>query len=130
MGNVINRMARRRRTNAAVLMARLVDRQGALLDRTVVRSIYFIAVEVAHEGGAPQPVACAALEPGEVVLNGLRNDNGWSVDAVGYNFCHRFDLNSLNLPRDGAGCEIRYVIRDTTGEKSVVCFRVGVAEHD
>jgi hypothetical protein len=130
MRNVINRMARRRRTDGAVLMARLVDRQGVLLDRSAVQSIYFVAVEVTHVGGAPLPVACAALEPGEVVLDGLQNGNGWSVDAVGYNFCHRFDLNCLDLPRDGAGYEIRYVVQDMAGEISVICFRVRTLEHD
>jgi hypothetical protein len=130
MEKVIDMLASRRRTNAAVLMARLVDRQGALLGRAVLRSIDFVVVAIADERGETHPIACAAVEPNEVVLNGLRNDNGWSVDAIGYNFCHRFDLNSLNLPRDAAGCEIRYVVQDVNGEISVVCFRVRIAEHD
>ena len=110
-------------------MARLVDRHGSLLNPAVVKSIDFVAV-VVDEDGVVHSNARVALDPSDVVLDGLRNDEAWSVDAVGYNFCHQFDLSSVNFPRDDASCEIRYIIRDASGESSVVRFQVGVINHD
>lgn len=130
MVSAINRLKHRRRANAAVLMARLVDRHGALLNRAAVQSIDCVAVVIADEDGVARPIACVELDPSEVVLNSLRNDNSWSVDAVGYNFCHQFDLSNVGFPQDAACYEIRYVIRDTSGETSVVRFQVGVINHD
>jgi hypothetical protein len=79
--------------------------------------------------GPKRPVAGhngRRLRVGEVVFDELQTGDGWSVDNVGYNFRHRFSISGV-----GDACrqyemhyELRYVITQTTGEKTDVCFRI------
>jgi hypothetical protein len=126
----IKKTKKRRRKNALLLRARLVDRQGALLRRSGVQSLYFAIVAPGRGDDDERPIAMWPLDPAEVVLDGLQNDEDWSVDACGYNFCHCIDFDELDLTPMPTNSEFRYIIRDTSGETSVVRFQVGRVVHD
>jgi hypothetical protein len=117
-------------------MARLVDPHGRALDASMVRAIQYSLYE-RREGGSPQKRLVAnhigrQLRVDKVVANDLRIGGGWDIDAVGYNFRHRFVVSNGELQSEDAPTmyELRYVITHTTGERSVVCFRVRMVPHD
>ena len=126
----IKKSKKRRRKNALLLRARLVDRHGALLRPSDVEWLRFAIVEPGQVAEEDQLIAVLALDPTEVVLDGLRNDNDWAVDVCGYNFCHYIDVKGLDLARLPPQCELRYFLRDTTGEVSIIRFSMGAVEYD
>jgi hypothetical protein len=128
MVKAIKKSKKRRRKNALLLRARLVNRQGALLRPSDVQSLHFAIAVVGRVNDDVQPIAIAALDSSEVVLDGLRNDNDWSVDACGYNFCHCIDGSEFDSTFPPKRCEFRYLIRDTSDQISVVRFQIGATD--
>ena len=118
------------KADVAVLMARLVDRDGAKLEPAIVRSIKYSLYELdAERHGAYRPAAGhdgIALNVLDVIFNKLQRDDGWAIDNVGYNFCHRISTGNLDesFRQRGARYEMRYEITLTTGVTTFVCFRV------
>jgi hypothetical protein len=128
MGKAIAR--KRRRGMTCMLRARLVDRHGRLLRPDNVEAMFFIALSFGDKPGKVRPLGAWALEPSEVILDGLHNDADWSVDVCGYNFRHLIDAGDFkyrSLPRRG---EFRYFIRDTSGNISILRFQISEAEYD
>jgi hypothetical protein len=118
-----------------VLMARLVNPQGRLLHPRLVRSIQYSLYEL-REGTTRKRLVAGhigrQLRVEKVVASSLRIGDGWDMDAVGYNFRHRFvirDADNRSSPAS-SNYELRYVLTQTTGERSVVCFRVRMVPHD
>jgi hypothetical protein len=117
-------------------MARLVDPHGRLLHTSMVRSIQYSLYELS-ESGSPRKRLVAnhigrQMRVDKVVADELNVGRSWDIDAIGYNFRHRFVVKSARLHGDHSPTmyELRYVITQTTGERSVVCFRVRMLSHD
>ena len=130
MHSIVDRRDEVQSAQAAVLMARLEDCEGAILSPATIRSIEYLLVELAADrpGGA-RPVAGhygRSLCVEDIVSGDLQTGEGWSVDDVGYNFRHRFSIRRVVdlLRRHEMLFEMRYVITHATGEKSTVRFRV------
>jgi hypothetical protein len=124
------------RAKTGVLMARLVDPHGKALESSMVRAIQYSLYEL-QEGCSPRkrPVANhigRQLRIDKVVANGLRIGGGWDIDTIGYNFRHRFTVSNEEIRSERAPTmyELRYVITQTTGERSVVSFRVRMVSDD
>ncbi|HEX3598900.1 MAG TPA: hypothetical protein VHU84_02085 [Lacipirellulaceae bacterium] len=119
--------------HTAVLMARLVDPQGKCMNPAAIQSIEYSLFEVA-KGRRKRPVrghVARRLNINEVVLAGLQNDDAWDVDCSGYNFRHEISVARSEVPAGGDVCyELLYLIRNTTGEESIVQFRVRMFCHD
>jgi hypothetical protein len=133
----VDRREKVARSKTGVLMARLVDPHGRLLHSSVVRSIQYSLYEL-PEDDLPRKKLVAnhigrQLRVDKVVANELKLGGGWDIDAIGYNFRHRFVVKkSVTTPSEQTSTmyEMRYVITQTTGERSVVCFRVRMVSHD
>lgn len=130
MHSMVDQCDKVQRVHTAVLMARLVDREGANLDPAAIRSIRYSLVELAIDRpGEMGPVAGhdgRRLRVPDVVYDKLRTSDDWSTDDLGYNFRHRFSFRGSEEPlrRRKKHYEIRYVMTHATGEESIVRFRV------
>jgi hypothetical protein len=121
---------KRKCVNTFMLRARLVDRHGRLLRPTAVETIDFIAISIDEKTCEACPLGFCALDPSEVILDELQNDEGWDVDVCGYNFRHLIDAGEFkfaSLPRHG---EFRYIIRDTSSNVSIVRFQISGTKYD
>ncbi|HEX4415161.1 MAG TPA: hypothetical protein VH107_16125 [Lacipirellulaceae bacterium] len=134
--SLVNRCGNVGQSKTGVLMARLVDPHGRLLHTSMVRSIQYSLYELS-ESGSPRKRLVAnhigrQMRVDKVVADELNVGRSWDIDAIGYNFRHRFVVKSARLHGDHSPTmyELRYVITQTTGERSVVCFRVRMLSHD
>jgi hypothetical protein len=120
------------RSTEAILMARFVDRAHLPLDPRTVRAIAYSIYEIdPFRRGVRRLVADhdeVALDIGQVIYDSLRTDAIWVVDQIGYNFCHRIQFSNFpdSLPGPGKHYEARYWVTLTTGDTTVVCFRLRV----
>ena len=129
MVEALRNAKKRQLVNTFMLRARLVDRWGRLLRPAAVESIDFALLAADEETGEVWPLGVCALDPSDVVLDGLRNDD-WPDDACGYNFRHCVDVGEFELASLPRQSEFRYVIRDTNGKISVVRFQIRGIKHD
>jgi hypothetical protein len=134
--SLVDRRKNHRRAKSGVLMARLVDPQGRAMHRGLVHSIQYSLYELC-EGESPRKRLVSnhigrQLRVDKVVTNGLKVGGGWDIDASGYNFRHRFVVDDAEVRSKSASTmyELRYVITQTTGERSVVQFRVRLVSDD
>ncbi len=119
-----------RSSGDVVLLARFVDRAREPLGPTDVCAIEFSIRRLGGDAvdGRKGAGGCdgIALNVHEVICDSLRRDNLWAVDDVGYNFCHRIRLGDFRKACDEPGThyELRYLVTQTTGDKTVVCFKL------
>jgi hypothetical protein len=121
---------KRKRANTFMLRARLVNRHGVLLRRTVVETIDFVALTLDEKTGKACPLGICALDPSEVILDGLQNDEDWDVDVCGYNFRHLIDVGTFRIPLRSRDNEFCYIIRDTSSNVSIVRFQICGGKYD
>jgi hypothetical protein len=119
------------RHGSAVLLARIVDSDGIVVQPSGVDEIEYsvfeldpcrpdvLTVVAGHDG--------VALDVGDVIFNSLQTGGLWTVDEVGYNFRHDVDVSAAEaFPKAGALYQVRYEIVPTSGQKTIVRFQVRV----
>ncbi len=117
-------------------MARLVDRRGRTLTPDAVHSIEYSVYALCERSLQIKEALVDHFErqllAHEVVLPRLRRRRPWDVDYQGYNFRHQFKIDRRNesSAQKQTHYEIRYVITEAAGEKSVVRFRVRMVPND
>ncbi len=106
------------------------------MNSSMVRSIQYSLYEL-REGESPRKRLVSnhirrQLRVDKVVTDELKVGGGWDIDACGYNFRHRFKVENADVRSELASAvyELRYVITQTTGERSVVRFRVRLVSDD
>ena len=118
-----------------VLMARLVDRQGRSIRPALVQSIEYSLFQLNEGRKRRRPVVGHIARPlsvDEVVSAELLSDESWDVDCSGYNFRHELTVAESAMPagRGDALFELCYLIRNTTGEESLISFRGRMFSND
>jgi hypothetical protein len=111
----------------AVLMARLIDRNGASIRQGDVSAVRYSLFEL--DPCWPNSLNIVAghaevpLDVEEVLFNELQVDDVWAVDGVGYNFRHEFELGGA-VAKAGFDFEARYQIILATGRQAIVRFYI------
>jgi hypothetical protein len=119
------------KNGSAVLMARIVDSDGVVVQPSGIDAIEYsvfeldpcrpdvLTVVAGHEG--------AALDVGDVIFNSLQTGGLWTVDEVGYNFRHEIDISQDEaFPKAGTQYQVRYEITPASGQKTIVRFQIRV----
>ena len=119
------------KNGSAVLLARIVDSAGEAITQAGVDEIEYSVFEL--DPCRPDVLAVVAghdgvtLDVGDVVFDTLQTGGLWTVDEVGYNFRHEIDVSADEaFPKAGVQYQVRYEIRPTAGQKTIVRFRIRV----
>lgn len=112
---------------SAVLLARIVDADGAAIQINDVSSITYTISEVDRKTAAPVLAVAghnqAALSPPAVLFDTLQTAPIWTVDTAGYNFRHEIDVSVDDaFPRAPAFYHVRYDLQPVNGQKVVFRF--------
>ena len=109
---------------SAVLMARIVDSGGRTIRRADVAEIEYSIYErerrvVAGRDGV-------TLHVRDVLFDSLQNCGSWSVDAVGYNFRHIFNVPQKDMRATARkSFSVRYAFTSTIGQTVMIRFQLG-----
>jgi hypothetical protein len=119
------------KNGSAVLMARIVDSEGVVIQTSGVSEIEYsvyeldpcrpdvLSVVAGHDG--------VALDAGDVMFDTLQTGGLWTVDEVGYNFRHEIDVSQDEaFPKAGTQYQVRYEISPSSGQKTIVRFQIRV----
>lgn len=115
---------------SAVLMARIVDNTGRTIRRADVAAIEYWIYELDHRLWRGCRVVAGhdgvALNIGDVLFDALQNGGLWSLDAMGYNFRHAFDVaEDDTLATAGKHFDVRYEFTPKIGQKAIIRFQLG-----
>lgn len=119
-------------TGEAILMARFLDRDGLPLNPNNVCSISYSIYRFDPIRRDVRKLAAGydrvALNVAKIICDSFRTNEVWTVDNIGYNFFHRIRFSDCEnaFPSPEGHYEVRYWVTQTTGEMTVVCFRIGV----
>lgn len=109
---------------SAVLMARIVDSAGRTIRRADVAEIEYSIYErdrrvvAGHDG--------VALHVRDVLFDSLQNCGSWSLDDVGYNFRHIFDVPQKEMRATARKrFSIRYAFTPKIGPTVMIRFQLG-----
>ena len=114
---------------AATLLARVVGNGGApIVQADAAQIAYSICLLDDDDADFRRPVEGhqdVALDPAAVIFNTLQSDALWTVNAVGYNFCHQPDVSvSAAFPRAGKKYLVEYRLHPPAGQIILVRFRL------
>jgi hypothetical protein len=120
----------RLKNGSAVLMARIVDSAGRTIRQADVAAIEYWIYELDHRLPRGRRVVAAhdgvALNVGEVLCDSLHTRGLWTVDVVGYNFRHEFDVaQDDTLATAGKHFDVRYEFTPKIGQKTIIRFQLG-----
>ncbi|TWT90996.1 hypothetical protein Mal64_13950 [Pseudobythopirellula maris] len=116
-------------SSGAVLLARVVRADGALLTPAQVSAVSYSVSEVdacrPHQLTPVEGHANNPLTPGDVFFAALQTDGYWEADESGYNFRHEVDVSSAEaFPAAGRAYLVRYEVTPVSGQKIVFRFRI------
>ena len=114
---------------SAVLMARIVDSAGRSIRRADVGKIEYWIYELDHRLPRGRRAVAGhdgvALDVGDVLFDSLQARGLWTIDAVGYNFRHEFDVaQDDTLLAAGKRLDVRYVFTPRIGQKTIIRFQL------
>lgn len=114
---------------SATLLARVVGAAGTpITPADVAAATYTVFLLEEADPDAASPVEGhenVAIAPGELLLESLRVDALWDVDATGYNFKHVLDVSAkAAFPTAGRSYRILFRLTPTAGQVILVRFRV------
>lgn len=98
----------------AVLMARIVDLDGAAVRRADVESIWFSA----------PGTAAVAINVDDVLFDALQNGGAWTLDDVGYNFRHEIGDEVPQIAARPRCFGLEYELTLSHGETTRLRFQV------
>jgi hypothetical protein len=119
------------KNGSATLMARVVGANGANILGSEVAAIHY-SIYLLDDQDPDRRVTVAghddvALTPGAVVFDSLRTDALWTIDSVGYNFCHILDVSAYPaFSIAGRRYLVEYRIAPNAGQIILVRFRINV----
>jgi hypothetical protein len=119
------------KNGSAVLMARIVDSAGVVVQPSGIDEIEYSVLELDPCRPDVQTVVAGhdgvALDVGDVIFDSLQTGGLWTVDEVGYNFRHEIDVSQDEaLPKAGAQYQVRYQFSPTDGQRTIVRFQLRV----
>ncbi len=134
MNSMIEQRATRR-PHTIVLLARLVDRDGDAIAPADIRSIECTVrrLDCGSEcaGCRRCQIARGSLPVSEVILDDLRHAGDWTESGEPFNFRHEFPAPSgVACCGAGARYEIQYLVTKTTGERTLIRFRIRNGGYD
>lgn len=119
------------KNGSAVLMARIVNSAGQNVQQTGVAAIKYSVFEL--DPCRPDELTVVSghddvsLTVGSVIYDTLQTDGLWTVDEEGYNFRHELDVSQAEaFPKAGAQYQVRYELTPTSGQRTIVRFRLRV----
>jgi hypothetical protein len=111
----------------AILMARIVDRNGMNIQQADVSAIEYWLCDLdpcwPNNLHVVTGHAEVSLDVEDVLFDELQVDDPWTVDAVGYNFRREFGLGN-RFQRTGVAYEVRYQITLVSDEQTVLRFQL------
>ena len=116
---------------SAVLMARIVDRDGVCIRRDQVASIGYSMDELRPHDAPRRKQALKSnytrLNVDEVFFDSLECGRLWTVDVAGYNFRHEIHASPDGaFPKLGRLYEIRYAFIPKIGAATIIRFHVRI----
>ncbi len=113
----------------ATLLARVVGNAGAPIVQAdiaqITYSIFLLDDDDPNRRDAVPGQDDVALGVAATVSNQLQVDAVWTVDAIGYNFCHTPDISvAAAFPTAGRCYLIEYRLVPASGQVILVRFRV------
>jgi hypothetical protein len=119
------------KNGSAVLLARIVDSAGVVVQQAGVSAIEYSVFEL--DPCRPDELTVVAGHDGvslvvaDVIFDSLQTGGLWTVDEIGYNFRHEIDVSADEaFPKAGAQYQVRYEITPTSGQKTTVRFQLRV----
>jgi hypothetical protein len=119
------------KNGSAVLLARIVDSAGVVVQQAGVSAIEYSVFEL--DPCRPDELTVVAGHDGvslvvaDVIFDSLQTGGLWTVDEIGYNFRHEIDVSADEaFPKAGAQYQVRYEITPTSGQKTIVRFQLRV----
>ena len=114
---------------SAILMARLVVGAGRPIERTDVDAIEYSIYEIDLGRQVDRRVLaghdCVALDVPGVLFNSLQKCRLWTLDDVGYNFCHELYVGQdRHVTRAGVHYQVQYKLTPTIGQTTIVRFQL------
>lgn len=117
------------RNGSALLMARIVNAAGQVMNRAAVSSLKYTVYELTPDD--PDGLTAVTghnnvtLTVADVVFDALQLDAAWTVDATGYNFRHELNVSSHEaFPTAGKVYQVRYELVPVLGQKIVFRFQL------
>jgi hypothetical protein len=101
-----------------ILLARIVDASGNLLQRADIAAVRFTAQAL---GRTETGQEMTALDLDEVLCDALQTL--WSTDDVGYNFRHEIGELPADGGEPGVHVELTYELTPARGQKTIVRFK-------
>jgi hypothetical protein len=116
---------------SAVLMARIVNRDGVCIEPGNVRAIEYSVYELdpcwPHHLNVVSSRSSVPLDVDDVLFDALDVGDLWTVDAAGYNFRHEIDFGpTARSPRSAYRYEVHYQMTLAGGQKTCVRFQIRV----
>jgi len=110
-------------------MARLVAGAGTIIRCASVNAITYSVHELDPRRPRCRGVVAGrdgvALDVGVVLFDSLQKCGLWTLDEVGYNFRHEFDVDK-NDSTAGKHYQVRYEFTPTIGPKTIITFQLKV----
>ena len=111
------------------LLARIVDSSGACLAPSALATLtYSVYLLDDDDADRRTPVAghdAVTVPIAGVVLDQPRVDATWTIDTIGYNFCHLLDVSaSPAFPTAGRKYLVEYRLTPSSGQVVLLRFRV------
>jgi hypothetical protein len=117
------------KNGSAILMARVVDAAGADVQQSGIAAVEYSIYEL--DSCRPDnfvPVVghdAVSLDVEDVIFNSLQTGGLWTADEVGYNFRHQIDVTEAEaFAKAGVQYQVRYQLTPTSGQKTIVRFRL------
>jgi hypothetical protein len=114
---------------SAVLMARIVDRDGVCIEPANVRATEYSVYELdpwwPNQLNVVPGRSSVPVDVDDVLIDALEVGDLWTVDAAGYNFRHEIDFGrGRPFPKAGFQYEVCYKITFASGEATNVRFQL------
>lgn len=117
------------KNGSALLMARIVDAAGQVVQPSGIDSIRYSVFEL--NPCRPDYLSLinghddVELDVGDAIFDSLQTGGLWTVDEVGYNFRHELDVATDEaFPKAGVQYQVRYELVPTAGQKTIVRFQL------
>ena len=119
------------KNGTGTFLARIVDSTAAAVVPANIAAVsYSVFLLDDQDADAREPVSghqAVPLAVAEVLYVALQNGPPWTIDAVGYNFCHTLDVSAQPaFPIAGRRYLLEYRLLPVAGQVILLRFRVNV----
>jgi hypothetical protein len=119
------------KNGSATLLARVVGQSGANVVQsdinTIKYTVYLLDDQDPDSRTAVSGHTNVTLAVANVIFNTLQTDPIWTVDAIGYNFCHVLNVSSNQaFAIAGRRYLVEYQLSPVVGQMIFARFRINV----